>query len=644
MPFGEQGGPRGNPGGGNGPGFRHSPETRKAYFDLLEMGYTRKAASDKIGVSTKTTQNWDKGEPGPDEAIRQNHLERMIPRPKPNSRIGRKAYESINDFGLFRRRYLGRTAPPWQQEAAHLFVEWLLSDDTEFVIVNCPPGCGKTTLFTMDIPLWLICRDRTFRGFLGHRIAPTAAKYAARIRRVLERTQPLKANPGVGRYHDAEACLARDFGRFRPLTPGLPWRNDEFTVEQLYLGGIEDKEPTIASYGMETEFLGNRAPYVVWDDLVTGRILRNAERIEEQQHWYETEAETRVEPGGLLALVGQRMGPNDLYAFTREMELIADDETDQESHKYRRIIYPAHFEDKCENHHHRKDAKAFPDGCLLDPDRIPWYGRGGLATVRTNREEKYRVQYQQEDVDPAGVLVPMIYLSGGRDPETHEEYPGCWDWDRHLAEIPQGLVPPVISVATADPSPTKFWAIQWWLYHPASNQRFLLDQLRQSMDAPDFLDWNANQQCFFGVVEEWQQRSRQLGAPIRTWVIESNAAQRFLLQYDHVHRWVRRNGVNIIAHTTHIHNKSSEEFGIQMLRNVYRFGQVRLPGHNTAKGNVMPLVREATTYPDGHISDDCLMAQWFFEFNLVGIRNEYETANTPEVELWRPSFMKRGAA
>jgi hypothetical protein len=336
------------------------------------------------------------------------------------------------------------------------------------------------------------------------------------------------------------------------------------------------------------------------------------------------------------------MGANDLYAHARELELV-DDDGEVIGTKYRQIIYPAHFEDRCQGNHSKKEARAYPEGCLLDPDRVPWTGRSGLATIKANRESKFRVQYQQEDVDPATVLVPMVYITGGTDPDTHEQYPGCWDDDRRIGELPQGLAPPFLSIATADPSPTRFWAIQWWIYHPVSNQRFLMDQIRQAMDAPDFLDWNANSQVFFGVVEEWQQRSKAKGFPIRTWIVEANAAQKFLLQYDHVHRWIRRNNVQIIAHTTHLHNKASEAFGIQMLQNVYRFGQVRLPGHSDSRHMILPLIREATTYPDGHSSDDCLMAQWFLEFNLATVVHNHDVESAPDVELWRPTFMRKAS-
>ena len=65
----------------------------------------------------------------------------------------------------------------------------------------------------------------------------------------------------------AEGCLAQDYGRFRPRT-GDVWRADEFTVlasTDLAIDGessVEDKEPTVSSFGMDSEFLGARAKLV----------------------------------------------------------------------------------------------------------------------------------------------------------------------------------------------------------------------------------------------------------------------------------------------------------------------------------------------------------------------------------------------
>lgn len=556
------------------------------------------------------------------------------PDPRPPKDLSRDASRALDDFGFFRARYFGRLATPWQEAAAYQVQELLATPDKEHVVINAPPSVGKSTLFTHDVPAWLACRDRRIRCLIGSRTLRQARLYTGRLRRTFERHEVVPPDDEAvtaGRAVVPQASLAMDFGRFRPL--GLfttdMWRTEEFVIAQADDILIHEKEASFAAYGMDSGFLGGRFQLVVWDDLVDRKNIRNVERFDDLVEQWESEAETRLEPGGLLILQGQRMAASDLYRHCLDQRAGdpddgTDPDTDLRPAKYRHVVYRAHYEENCRGKDtHRRDApfwRPLPDGtsdpgsgCLLDPRRLPWRE---LSTIRQNRMEKYRVLYQQEDVDPAAVLVPKLWIDGGRDRDTGEEFPGCWDMDRRAGQIPRGLVAPTISIAAADPSPTKFWAISWWVIHPASEQRFLVDLIRQAMDAPAFLDWDYTNNTFTGVMEEWQRRSEDLGAPISTWIVEANAAQRFMLQYDHVRRWQALRRVRIVPHQTH-RNKSDAEYGVQSIAPHYRFGRVRLPGwpNDGSRAASLKLVDEVTRYPDSRY-DDCLMSHWFVEWNL----------------------------
>jgi hypothetical protein len=542
--------------------------------------------------------------------------------PVPVGELSGVARAALDDFGLFRRRYLGRVSVAWQEDAAVRMVGLLGSGRREFVVVNCPPGSGKSTLFTHDIPVWLTVRDRSLRGLVGSRTFRQAESYTGRLRRTLQRRSPVEAKSHElesGLAFDAEAALAVEFGPFRPDNPDI-WKRDQFTVLQVRETPTDEKESTWTAFGMDSGQLGWRVNFLVWDDLVDRVTTRTAEAIEGLESWWEDEAETRLEPGGVLVLQGQRLRSNDLYRHCLDMVTAeVDDEGEpgpsSVGRKYHHIVYRAHDDEGCEGEHGR-GARAQPEGCLLDPVRLPWRE---LATIKRNRGSKYETLYQQRDVDPDDVLVPALWVSGGRG-EDGVEHPGCWDAWRGLCELPKGLEPPLISAASADPSPSKFWSVQWWVAQPSTGQRWLMDLLRQRMDAPDFLDWYDSTRSFGGVMQSWQERSVALGVPITHWVVERNAAQRFLLQYDHVRRWQRFHAVEIIGHDTGM-NKSSEEFGVQMLKNLWRFGQVRLPGRNDARHVSLKLVDEVTRWPNGG-SDDCVMAEWFFEFRLPQLSDQ----------------------
>ena len=182
---------------------------------------------------------------------------------------------------------------------------------------------------------------------------------------------------------------------------------------------------------------------------------------------------------------------------------------------------------------------------------------------------------------------------------------------------------------------------QWWIHTPeAANQSFLMDLARQAMPANELLDWNANNGCFYGLMEEWQLRSIDLGHPITHWIVEVNAAQRFLLAYDHVRRWCALRNVMIVPHST-TSKKLDPTVGPWIIRDHFKFGRVRVPGKQRsasgARYTSMKLRDEVTRWPEG-TTDDEVMACWFFFAHLPQL--SYDSSAIPK--SWRPSWL--GAA
>ena len=164
------------------------------------------------------------------------------------------------------------------------------------------------------------------------------------------------------------------------------------------------------------------------------------------------------------------------------------------------------------------------------------------------------------------------------------------------------------------------------------------------MDAPSFLDWNHENQTFTGIAEEWWQISNEIGHPITHWVIEANAAQKFILQYDHFRRWSALRNVQLVPHYTHSKNKGDPKYGVQMLAPLWRVGRVRLPGkqNSEARPHSLLLVNEVTRWNaegTGSRTDDCVMAEWFLEHNL-------EKLYVPTIvnnRQWRPTWVADSA-
>jgi hypothetical protein len=195
-------------------------------------------------------------------------------------------------------------------EAANYIVKLSATPAKEYAVLNAPPGVGKSTLMTLDVPSWLVCRDRAIRGATFSNTQSAANRYVQRLKRFLERTTPLKGDPtqiAKGLALDALSTVADDYGTFRP-TQRESWSQEQFVVAQL--GGvlIDEKEPTWSAFGRDSEFIGMRLDYLVADDFVDKRSTRTLEAVEKVRSDWNDVAERRLDPGGLLVLQGQRLG------------------------------------------------------------------------------------------------------------------------------------------------------------------------------------------------------------------------------------------------------------------------------------------------------------------------------------------------
>ena len=227
--------------------------------------------------------------------------------------------------------------------------------------------------------------------------------YVGRIKKTLERDAPLRADTDSlerGIAFDAEACMADDFGGFKPEGRVDLWRGEALVVRQLDGVSLDDKEPSVSAWGQDSGFLGGRFDFVIWDDLVDRKNTKTQEAKENLRVWYDSEAETRLEPRGLFLLQGQRIQHDDLYRYCLDKKKL------DETPKYRHIVYQAHDEEHCAGDHDL-DAKPWPDGCLLDPWRLPWKD---LETLKHNNPRNFEVMYQQKDGDIVGGLLDPAWI------------------------------------------------------------------------------------------------------------------------------------------------------------------------------------------------------------------------------------------
>jgi len=643
-----------------------SPEDRAIFWQGMGSGLGLRECARLAGISYNTAMAWrakakvtaaesakaiqETGKLSGGHASIAKDLQKMrnVPPVVPNGRLSPRAQRGLEDFDYFRKVYLGRVPSPWQVDAAYKIIQHLEHPEKQFMVLNVPPGAGKSTLFH-DVAVWSIVRNRAIRVMIGS-ISQTLAKmYSRRIRETLERTAPLRPDPEMiarGMAINAEGCLSLDYGRFRPVALGALWRAEEFIVDQLGGGALDNKEPTVSAYGIESEFIGHRADLCLFDDVASPENAKESIARDKLIERWDSMAEARCDPGGLLAVIGQRLGPGDLYAHCLSKVTYEDLEDDYDgtdtqpdaevkeptkSYKYHQLIYKAYYEELDTGPASRKlTSEPWPNGPLLEPFRLSWRD---LSYVRHNSPAKFKIVYQQENMAEGNYLIERVWATGGMGPDG-VMYPGCIDNDRQPGYIPAGLSPPIISIASVDPSPTQFWAIQWWLYQPETNLRYLVDTERCRLTAEQLLGYDTGTKDYSGIMEEWQSRSFDMGYPISHWIVEVNAAQRFLLAHDFVRKWQALHGVNVVPHTTS-RNKLDETLGVEaLLPPLWRTGQVRLP---TMRGNwkTLAVIDEMSTWTRGKKNGtDLVMAHWFAELHMPALR-----APVMPKPQWRPSWI-----
>lgn len=639
------------------------------FHKLRADGLSVKGASQKVGVSERQAWRWESGD-------NQSHFSRKgvdaqhgkggIRDPKGYDKLSDEVKASIapDGFPLFAQMFFGLRPVPWQVRAAEISVEKIL-DRTErhFAIANEPPGVGKSTLWTFVIPAWLLCGGgaqdpgwgRSLRFMFGHAAKNVSVHYVQRFARLLTTRRP---------YYDKQArsfapkSIPVEFGRFMPLQAMgdvTLWQDRQFIVAQMTDVDLADKEPTCQAVSPGAEFVGDRCEYASWDDLVTAKTSARLELVSGLADWFEKEAEPRIEPGGILWLIGQRINSMDL--FRNRLDDLWVDEEGAIQHKYFHIVFPAHYEASCTGTHSQWNAQydSGARGCLLDEVRLPW-----RDILKVAQRPHFRTVYQQEDTDPTLALVTRDMLEGGRANEVDQvtgdvrlvEYPGCYNRQREWMTHPDQarLSGGFVDYVTVDPAaggrhPGSNWVIEWWCASAVDKPRYLIWATRQLMQAGDLLDWDPETGDLSGWMQRLQVASIGAGHPIRVWVIEANSAFKHLFQYRHYTVWKQRFPfVEVIPHETQ-KNRHDDVMGVEaLLRHKYRNGLADLPrksGDLKALTFMRDFEKELTTWPLGG-TDDTVLADWFGEVNLPEIlRLGHRPIREFDIEANLPDYLIR---
>jgi hypothetical protein len=259
-----------------------TPDKVEMVVRLRENGHTRESAARIAGVSTSYIRKLETGFDNNGQGWREARKIKQIRGPIPYKDLCPEAKRAWDDIAYFARRYFGLVVMPYQVEAVGKIQEWLESDREEYVVINQPPGTGKSTFYTRVLPAWLTIRDRTLRGMIVSNSQTTADTYLIALRRRLEEPAALRASPQdlkAGIAVDAETSIIADFGLFKApgADSGDKWSMKAFQVMQMPGYPPGDKEHTWQAFGQGGRFMGTRLDVIIADDVYDPTAIQTAE-------------------------------------------------------------------------------------------------------------------------------------------------------------------------------------------------------------------------------------------------------------------------------------------------------------------------------------------------------------------------------
>lgn len=371
------------------------------------------------------------------------------------------------------------------------------------VICNIPPGHAKTTTFSINYVCWLIHLDPNVKVIIVCKDQGLAVQILGAIKHRL--VSPL--------YRDMHARFAPEGG----------WKDPDqsWTQTQIFVQGKGDgeKDPTVQALGIGGRIYGARSDIIILDDAVT---LSNVSEYEKQHRWLDQEVESRLDGAGLLAILGTRVAPMDLYKTMREVVDFDDNPV------YTYFSMPAVLDEGDGN----------PENWVpLWPERF-----SGTRLRKIRRDETtWALVYQQQDVSEDATFNAKAVEAS----VNSQRFPGPMT-ETGMGHRPGGMAGLYV-VGGLDPATVGHTAMVVTGLDRATQKRYVLDGVNTRGAQPKLIRDTVKR-----LTDTYK---------INEWVIERNAFQRFLTQDPELTTFLRGRGCKLTEHYT-TDNKYDADYGI----------------------------------------------------------------------------------
>lgn len=169
--------------------------------------------------------------------------------------------------------------------------EWIeLARANRNLVIWCPPEHGKSTHFSVLLPLWLLAHKPNYRIAIVSATQSQANKFGRVIRETIER------NPVFRRV-------------FPHVVPARPWTDNMLTIQRPAIM----KDPSVQCVGIEGAILGARVDVLIFDDILTAQNTYTDYQRSKLMHWIQSTFITRVTKEGRIWAIGMKWHPDDAY-------------------------------------------------------------------------------------------------------------------------------------------------------------------------------------------------------------------------------------------------------------------------------------------------------------------------------------------
>lgn len=576
---------------GDGKKKLSTAEAKKAVLDLIADGAPTAHAMRQVDRSPAVFYQWRDADP--------DFLKRSDAMLAAKRGTGRP---EVPDFPEFCERYLGQPLYLHQLQWFDVLEgrvprelhpsETFEQGDPRYVLINCPPEHGKTSTISVMYATWRIVKNPNVKIMFISKTQDMAKQMMYAVKNRLT--------------HPSYLQMQLDFG------PAGGWKAgaDVWSAVEVYLGGdrdTKDKDPNMRAVGIGGQVYGSRVDLMIVDDAV---VLSNAHEYEKQIRWIQQEVLTRGNPMAVLAVIGTRVDPIDLYAELRNPERYPTGES-----PWTYLAQPAvlEFSDDFRNWKTLWPRAAEPwpgspemigeDGMFSRWDGKHLHKRRGLLATKT-----WSLAYQQESVPEDATFrqeVVMASINKRRQPGVL--IPGA-------VGHPEKGMEDLYVIGSMDPAMVGNTGVIVYAVNRHTKKRYVLQVLNQPRATPHWIRTTI--------------KNLTEGFHIHEWIIERNAFQAFLSQDPELKEWLGGLGVNIREHTTG-KNKWDADFGVASIATVMENGFIELPATHHVEACKALVEQMITWAPETKNKTDLVMAVWFAEIRA----REIILGSTPQKGL-----------